>query len=81
MDKKKFTNKRAPTIGELYPNLNEQQLKEAEENLRDYLEITLRVYEHIRKNPEVYAEFKSLTASIRNPKIREEEKGRISSSK
>jgi len=79
MDKKKFTSKRAPTIGELYPELNKQQLREAEENLRGYLEVSLRIYKRIRNDPVAYAKFKSLTASVRNPKIREEEKGRISS--
>ena len=51
------------TIRNLYPHLNDEQLKEAEENLHRYLELTLRIYDRIRQDPEEYARFKSLTGS------------------
>lgn len=69
MDKKKFTNNRAPTIGELYPELSEEQLKVAEENMLQYIELSLRMYERIRSDPKAYAQFKALTSSGGKPKI------------
>jgi len=51
------------TIRDLYPHLNDEQLKEAEENLGRYLEVTLRVYDRIRQDPDAYARFKTLTGS------------------
>ncbi len=36
-----------PTIRELYPHLNEDQLREAEDNLQRYFEIALRIYERL----------------------------------
>jgi len=49
------------TIRDLYPHFTEEQLKDAEENLRRYLELALRIYERIRSNPDEYARFRSLT--------------------
>lgn len=46
-----------PTIRDLYPQLDENQLREAEENLDRYLELTLRIYERIRNDPQAWAEF------------------------
>ena len=39
--------KNSPTLHELYPSLNEQELKEAEENLERYVAIVLRIYERL----------------------------------
>ena len=50
-------------IRDLYPRLNEEELKEAEENLKQCVELELRVYERILADPEAYARFKALTAS------------------
>ncbi|MDA2938742.1 hypothetical protein MYX75_10835 [Acidobacteria bacterium AH-259-A15] len=50
------------TIRDLYPQLDEEQLKEAEENLDRYIELALRMYERIRLDPEAYRQFKALTA-------------------
>lgn len=61
-----------PTIRELYPGLNEEQLKEAEENLERYVELALRIYDRIRSDPTAYAEFLALTASRRNGTIKAE---------
>lgn len=53
---------KAPTIRDLYPSLNEEQLREAEENLGRYLELVLRIYERISSDPASYAQFQTLTA-------------------
>jgi len=37
--------KQAPTIRDLYPNLNDQQLEEAEDNLERYLILALSIFE------------------------------------
>ena len=58
--------KQGITIRDLYPHLNEEQLKEAEENLERYLDLSIRMYERIRNDPQAYAAFKALTASRQN---------------
>ena len=60
------------TIRDLYPHLNEEQLKEAEENLERYLELVLRIYERIQKDPQAYSVFKTLTASRQNLMMKDE---------
>ena len=50
------------TIRDLYPHLNNEQLKEGEEDLERYLELALRIYDRIRQDPDAYARFKTLTA-------------------
>jgi hypothetical protein len=62
-------DKSKPTIRDLYPNLSEQQALEAEENLNRYLQLALQIYERIREDPQLYAEFKNLTASKREPNM------------
>ena len=42
-----MANNPTPTIGELFPRLTEQELKEAEENLERYLVIVLRIFERV----------------------------------
>lgn len=51
-----------PALRKLYPHLTDEELQEAEENLDGYLEVVLRIYEHIRNDPEEYARFKKLVA-------------------
>lgn len=41
--------------------MSEEELKEAEENLDRYLELTLRVFLRIKADPKEYARFKALT--------------------
>ena len=41
------------TIRDLYPNLSEEQLKEADENLRRYADLGLRILEATRPAPRV----------------------------
>jgi len=51
------------TVRDLYPHLDDEQIKEAEETLERYLELALRIYERIRANPDTYAQFRTLTDS------------------
>ena len=53
--------RREITVRDLYPHLTDEQLKEAEENFRRYIELSVRMYRRIRANPEAYAQFKALT--------------------
>ena len=62
--------KPAPTIRDLYPGFDDQQLQEAEENLERYLEVALRIDERIKSDPEAYARFRSLTDSKVHPTMR-----------
>ena len=62
MKNEKSSIEPAVTIRDLYPHLNGEQLKEAEESLERYLELTLRIYGRIRQDPDAYARFQTLTA-------------------
>jgi hypothetical protein len=57
------------TIHDLYPQLNSQQAAEAEENLTQYIQLALQIYERIREDPELYAKFRHLTASKAHPSM------------
>ena len=48
--KKKRPPKR-PTIEDLYPELSPEEQEEAERNLRAYLELVVRIFERIRRQP------------------------------
>lgn len=50
-----------PTIKDLYPDFTDEQLREAEEKLEQYLVLALRIYERICANPEAYGKFRRLT--------------------
>lgn len=50
MDKEKPENYDID-LKDLYPHLNEEQLKEAEETLEQYLDLVLRIYERIKNDP------------------------------
>jgi hypothetical protein len=54
-------------LRDLYPTLSDEELMRAEENLKRYVESTLGLYERITSDPDAYARFQALTASIRNP--------------
>lgn len=64
------------TIHDLYPRLDEEQLKEAEENLERYLELVLRIYERIQKDSQAYSTFKALTAPRQNLMMKEKRSNR-----
>jgi hypothetical protein len=61
------------SLRDLYPNLTQGQLREAEENLEKYLELTLRIYERIESDPTAYALFKQLIAERERPRGRRPE--------
>jgi hypothetical protein len=63
------SEKEAISLHDLYPQLNEEELREAEENLRLYLALTLRIFERIQSDPEAYSRFKALTASGQDPRM------------
>lgn len=63
MDKSNSSKKVASIIRNLYPQLHENQVQEAEENLINFLEVVLEIYEDIRSDPQTYAQLKTLTAS------------------
>lgn len=45
------------TIADLYPDLTAEEQREAEENLRRYLEVIKRIYEYVAENkPKVLTE-------------------------
>jgi hypothetical protein len=50
------------TIRRLYPHLKEQQAREAEDNLEQYLLLVLRIYDRLISDPETYTQFRALTA-------------------
>lgn len=55
MDKKEFTI----TIQDIYPHLNDQQCREAEENLEQYLGVILRIYERLEREQGGFDSFKN----------------------
>lgn len=57
----------AVKIDELYPQLSDEERREAQENLDRYIRLVVRMYERICTNPEAYARFKALTDPVRNP--------------
>lgn len=50
-----------PTIGDLYPELSPEEQEEAERNLRAYLELVVRIFERIRRQPGGEAILRRLT--------------------
>jgi hypothetical protein len=53
------------SLRQLYPNLSDSQLEEADENLRQYVALTLRVFERLERDPDAWRRFEALTASQR----------------
>lgn len=58
----KFKTDYTPTLKALYPKLSEHELEQAEENIRSYLDLALRIYKRIRSDPASYRRFLKLTA-------------------
>jgi len=63
MNKETQESKSPPALPDLYPELSEEELKEAEETLDLYLEHALRMYERMKQDPAAYAALKALTAA------------------
>ncbi|MBU6400341.1 MAG: hypothetical protein KGS61_08485 [Verrucomicrobia bacterium] len=55
----------APTIRDLYPTLGDEGLRQAEDNLAQYIALALRVYERVSSDPVAYAQFRALLAKNR----------------
>ena len=53
--------KAVPTIRDLYPRFNEQELREAEDNLDRYLALVLRIFERLESESQ---QTDQLTSSI-----------------
>lgn len=66
------TPKVAPSVRDLYPHLSEEELHEAEENLDRYLELILRIYERIERDPETYERLQAALRGEKKPNIDEE---------
>ncbi len=60
------------TLRQLYPHLTESQLQEADENLRQYVALALRVFERLELDAEAWARFEDLTASRCGPRMNHE---------
>jgi hypothetical protein len=45
-------NENAPTLRNLYPDLSEDELKQADENLTQYLALVLRIFERLELDVE-----------------------------
>lgn len=52
-----------PTIRDLFPSFNDEQLRAAEESLDEYLQLVASMYSRIVADPEAYARFRALTVS------------------
>ncbi len=63
------------TIRDVFPDFSDEQLREAEEQLQDYLAFVLRMYSRIRADPAAYARFNALTVGRRSRTM--ESKGRF----
>lgn len=72
MDLIRSTGENPLSVKGLYPTLSEEQLREAEENLDRYLELSLRMHERIRNDPVEYSRFKELTGSPGSATIAEQ---------
>jgi len=57
--------KKRKSLAELYPQLTPEQLQEAEERLKRYLEIALKIYEDITRDPVRYAELQKTLTILR----------------
>jgi hypothetical protein len=57
------------SLRELYPELRETELQDAERRLDDYLALAFRIWTRIQSDPEALANFETLTASQPHPTI------------
>lgn len=56
----------------LFEALPEHERADAEDRFRRYADLALRVYLRISKDPEAYAQFRTLTDSVYRPTIPDE---------
>lgn len=62
-------NSEAPTLEELYPQLSDEELEEAEENLRRYVAAVYRVHCRLYGDEDARDELETLTEQRRNDEI------------
>lgn len=55
-----------PKLHKLFPNLSDEELLIAEENLQAFVDHAVRQYERIRNNPEAHERFKKLLEEQKN---------------
>jgi len=60
------------SLRQLYPHLSDSQLEEANEILRQYVALAIRVFERLELDPEAWAHFEVLTASRRGSTMNRE---------
>ncbi len=70
----KAERKKERAIKELFPELTDEERKEAEENLKRYLEVTLRIYDRITNDPAEYAKLVTLLRKRRKQKRKNEKR-------
>ena len=58
------------TIEELHPSYTEAELRQAEQDWLEYLQLLLRIYKRIIADPAQYARFKALTADLKSATIK-----------
>lgn len=56
----KTADKETASLSQLYPDLDEEQLKEVEVNLKKYAQLAIQIYEDILLDPDAYKEFKDI---------------------
>jgi hypothetical protein len=57
-------------IARLYPTVPLKRRREAAENLAQYIDLTLRVFDRIRQDPEAWARFEALTGSAQDSSVK-----------
>ncbi len=62
-------SQREITLHELFPQLSETELRDAERRLDDYLALAFRIWTRIQSDPEALAAFNALTAAAMHPTI------------
>lgn len=60
-------NPAAPSLRDLYPEMNEAELRQAEENLERYLALVLRIFDRVRGDPQAYAQLKARLCTLTPP--------------
>ena len=53
----------AASLRDLYPNLTDAEIAEAEENFTRYLEVVLRIYDRVHNDPDAIERWRALTGT------------------
>ncbi len=56
-------------MADLFPHASPEERDEALESIRRYLRLTVRIYEWIQSDPELYRSFKALTEELKRTRI------------